>query len=187
MQMKRPEIWVCWFAAITQTIQQESGWVKELLDKFVEDERADAEDEADWEQRQEAEKAKKEIEDAREDVKSSRYAMWKVRNETGLSKHSTPDEFQIAAVKSLGLSEDAKEYMYESVEDPLLDLPLSGLRTWRSRFDSLTIDIEQGSEWAKALIPQHDEETSNPEVDAEKTEALKKFETQKTRRVRSNP
>ena len=156
MNMKRPEIWVCWFEAITLTLQQGSGWVKELLGKFVEDERADAEDEADWEQRQEAEKAKKEIEDAREDVKSSRYAMWKVRNETGLSEHSTPDEFQIAAVKSLGLSEDAKEYMYESVEDPLLDLPLSGLRTWRSRFDSLTIDIEQGSEWAKAFIPQPD-------------------------------
>ena len=45
MEMKRPEIWVCWFGAITRTIEQESGWVKELLDKFREDERLDADDE----------------------------------------------------------------------------------------------------------------------------------------------
>ena len=156
MQMKRPEIWVCWFGAITRTIEQESGWVKELLDEFREDERLENDADAEKEKQSEAEKAEKELEEARKEVQASRWDMWRARDETGLTSHSTPGVFQIAALKSLGLSEDAEQYMYESVKDPLLDLPLSGLRTWRSRFDTLKIGIEQKAEWVKALYPQPD-------------------------------
>ena len=45
MNMKRPEIWVCYFDAIRRTLEQESGWVKALIEQFTEDERLDAEEE----------------------------------------------------------------------------------------------------------------------------------------------
>ena len=125
----------------------------------------------------EAENAEKDLEEAREEVQASRRAMWNARDETGLTSHSTPDEFQCAALKSLGLSEDARQYMYESVEDPLLDLPLSGLRTWRSRFDTLKRAIEQKAEWTVTLMSQSD--AGEKLEDSEKTDALEKFRTQK--------
>lgn len=37
LNMKRPEIWICYFNAIQRTLEQESGWVKELIDEFSED------------------------------------------------------------------------------------------------------------------------------------------------------
>ena len=128
-------------------LKNEFGYVSEFEEKAH----------AEKERQSEAEKAEKELEEAREEVQASRRAMWNARDETGLTSHSTPDEFQCAALKSLGLSEDARQYMFEvAIRDPLLDLPLSGLRTWRSRFDTLKIGIEQKAEWVKALYPQPD-------------------------------
>ena len=37
MQMRRPEIWICYFNAIKLTLEKESGWVQELLVEFRED------------------------------------------------------------------------------------------------------------------------------------------------------
>ena len=125
-------------------LKNEFGYVSEFEEKARTEKK----------KRTEAEKAEKLLDAARVEVQASRRGMWKMREDTGLAIHATPDVFQIAALKSLGLSEDAKQYMSESVDDPLLDLPLSGLRTWRSRFDALKIGIEQKAEWATALYPQ---------------------------------
>lgn len=105
-------------------------------------------------------------------VNRSRMRFWRARERLTDFDRVTPDDFAKAAVRSLGLPEDATQYLFEGVEDPLLDLPVSGLTCWQSRFDILTGQIEKEVGWVVEVMRKASEDT-------EKSDALDKFKTQK--------
>ena len=105
-------------------------------------------------------------------VTRSRMRFWRARERISDFDRVPPEDFAKAAVQSLGLSEDATAYLFEGVEDPLLDLPVSELTCWQSRFDILTGQIEKEVGWVVEVMRLASEDT-------EKSDALEKFKTQK--------
>lgn len=105
-------------------------------------------------------------------VNRSRMRFWRARERlTDFARVASAD-FAKAAVESLGLSQDATQYLFEGVEDPLLDLSVSELTCWQSRFDILTGQIEKEVGWVVEVMRLTSEDT-------EKSDALDKFKTQK--------
>ena len=105
-------------------------------------------------------------------VNRSRMRFWRARERLTDFARVAPGDFAKAAVESLGLPEDATAYLFEGVEDPLLDLPVSELTCWQSRFDILTGQIEKEVGWVVEVMRLTSEDT-------EKSDALEKFRNQK--------
>ena len=106
-------------------------------------------------------------------VSRARLRFWRARERLSDFGRVTPIEFAKEAVKSLGLTEDATQYLFEGTEDPLLDLPVSGLTCWQSRLFILTTAIEKQSGWVEVLYPtEPDAESSKTALSEENDEQI---------------